>query len=1274
MPNTNVLSNLSRLRTKLVLSIPTIILIFLAFRLGIAWGTSPPSDKFFAAPSVVTDTNTPTNSPTATPMHAGDLDPSFGTNGKASVDIYGGDYARDVVVQTDGKIIVGGTSQFNGNEDFSLARFNPDGTLDINFGVNGTVRTPFDNFNSGDKAWCMALQPDGKIILAGTSATSSQTSIALARYNSDGVLDTTFDGDGKVAIPNSDVAFISDMALQPDGKIVLAGDASGFLGVRLNSNGSLDNTFDGDGILNPSFGHQAYAVKIQPDGRIIFAGYAFIAGGDTDFALLRCNPDGSLDTTFGSNGTVTTPIGPNQAQDTVSSLALQSGGKIVAGGYTSGQGRYGCALARYNNDGSIDSSFGTNGKTVTFIGAGDSLITAMVLDSVERIVVSASARLLNGYPDFAVGRYTENGESDITFGSGGTAITPFSTNEDTASAVRLQTDGRIIVAGYDGDYVVARYEGASNPSPTATSTVSATSTATYTPTPGLPPTLGNYPDTSLMLSGNTQITPDAIPMDAAKINVSTSTNFLGNFEGDPLSGIVRITNARPAGAYLVTVTAIHASGLTAATTFTMTVTAPTTCNPVTFAPVANFSTAHSGNVLSTVGDFNRDGKQDFAVADGYASVLVLLGTGTGAYASPFFFAAGTNPRAITVGDFNGDGKQDLAVANVGSNDVSILLGDGTGNFGAPTNFAVSASPWSVAVGDFNQDNRQDLVVAHATLSNVVSVLLGNGEGGFTVTTVGAGSQPEWASVGDFNGDGKHDLAVANYSSNNVSILLGDGAGGFSAPTNFGVGSGPASIAVGDLNGDHIQDLAVGNLNGGSSGNVSILLGNGAGGFASATNVGSTPRGVTFADFNGDGNQDLAELVGASVYILLGDGTGSLGAPTSYSFGSTTGYSFAVGDFNGDGKQDLGVTYLSSTSLSIRLRSCAATPTITPTLTATATATNTATPISTATNTPMSTATATFTPTGVPSETPAISGTVTYGNAVSGPTPPRFVSNVMISGTGSPIVSTITAFPDGTYMLSGFGASSYTVTPSKAGGINGSITSFDAAKIAQHVAGVSMLTGNQLVVADVSGNGTISSFDAGQIARYVAAVTGSGSTGNWIFTPLNKMYASVTTSITGEDYSALLMGEISGNWSNAGARPIGSGIEKNIAVDLPKLEISTYKDVVIPVSVQGVADKGIVSYEFDLRYDPSVIQPSKNSVDLAGTASRGLSAVVNASEPGVLRVVVYGPMPINENGVLLNLRFTPVGKPGSSSTLSFDRIMFNEGEPRVSTTDGHIELF
>ena len=189
---------------------------------------------------------------------------------------------------------------------------------------------------------------------------------------------------------------------------------------------------------------------------------------------------------------------------------------------------------------------------------------------------------------------------------------------------------------------------------------------------------------------------------------------------------------------------------------------------------------------------------------------------------------------------------------------------------------------------------------------------------------------------------------------------------------------------------------------------------------------------------------------------------------------------------------------------------------------------------------------------------------------------------------------------------------------------------------------------------------------------------------WIFMPVSRAYASVSSSITGQDYSALLMGEVSGNWTNTGARPVGSrqlavgsnssGPEPSTAVKLPLIETPTDGEIIVPVTVQSVANKGIISYEFELRYDPSVIQPEVNPVDTDGTVSSRLSVAANTEEPGLLRVAVYGPLPISSNGVLLNLKFTAIGAPGAVSPLVWERIMFNEGSPRVRTADGQIELF
>lgn len=327
---------------------------------------------------------------------------------------------------------------------------------------------------------------------------------------------------------------------------------------------------------------------------------------------------------------------------------------------------------------------------------------------------------------------------------------------------------------------------------------------------------------------------------------------------------------------------------------------------------------------------------------------------------------------------------------------------------------------------------------------------------------------------------------------------------------------------------------------------------------------------------------------------------------------------------------------------------------------------------TATSTPTNTPTNTATPTATPTAPPAITGTVTYGNSIGAPAS-RFVSNVLISGAGSPNVSTLTGGL-GTYSLSGFGSGSYTITPSKSGGSNGSITSFDAAKIAQYVSGNILLSPAQQIVADASGAGGISSFDAALLAHYAISTQPSGMAGNWVFSPVNNTHATVSNNITGEDYTALLIGDVSGNWADTGARPDkANGPELPATINAPRLTAPANADVIVPVGIEGAKGKGIISYQFDLRYDPSVIKPSTDPVDVAGTVSRALTAVANSDEPGLLRVVIYGPMPIEGNGALLNLRFTAVGKPGEVSPLTWEHIIFNEGDPQVTQMDGQIEI-
>ena len=346
-------------------------------------------------------------------------------------------------------------------------------------------------------------------------------------------------------------------------------------------------------------------------------------------------------------------------------------------------------------------------------------------------------------------------------------------------------------------------------------------------------------------------------------------------------------------------------------------------------------------------DFDRDGRPDLVVANsGSDNISVLLGTGNGSFAAALTIAVGDSPHGLTAADVNRDGKPDVVVANSGSDTISVLLGNGAGGFalasGSP--IPVANSPWYVVAADLNNDGNPDLAITHTGFEGGVAatqltILLGNGAGGFAPapgSPITVGRIPYGVAVADFNRDGKPDLAVANQFSSSVSILLGNGDGTFAAAPGspITVGSGPSWVAAGDFNEDGRPDLAVTNQ---GSGNVSILLGNGAGGFTAAPPVaaGTGPTPVVARDLNGDGHLDLAvgnigtfrDAGADTVSILLGNGDGTFRAAASSPL--TVGdkpFSLTVADFDGDGRPDLAVANYGSNNVSVLLNT---TPDLTP---------------------------------------------------------------------------------------------------------------------------------------------------------------------------------------------------------------------------------------------------------------------------------------------------------------------------------------------------------
>lgn len=431
---------------------------------------------------------------------SGDLDPSFGVKGRQTTKmLVEAPYSqlaipRSIVIQPDGKIVVGGSAYASVTRDaFTLVRYNTDGSHDTTFGTNGVVRIPF--FPTGyEQAYSIALQPDGKIVAAGLAylgiapSNDANTAFAVARYNADGSFDKTFGIDGKVTTDfTATLDEAREVMVQPDGKIVVAGFITphatndgfyDFAVVRYNPDGSIDTSFGDGGHTFTDFnggGDFPQGAVLQPDGKIVLAGLTSNPNSPNQhFGLARYLPNGALDPAFGSGGKVVTTFGAYS--ENARSIKLAPDGKLVvvgdayfASGYN-GQNDY--ALARYNPNGSLDTTFNGTGKLLRGAGLGgfdsdnSELGYDVVLQPDGKMIVTGQSRLFrqtNGADvDLEVFRLNTNGSLDTTFGNGGTTYTDWAeifflpTPPDYGTG--RSADGRLGIAGAlqdDGKLVVA---------------------------------------------------------------------------------------------------------------------------------------------------------------------------------------------------------------------------------------------------------------------------------------------------------------------------------------------------------------------------------------------------------------------------------------------------------------------------------------------------------------------------------------------------------------------------------------------------------------------------------------------------------------------------------------------------------------------------------------------------------------------------------------------------------------------------------------------------
>ena len=432
----------------------------------------------------------------ATPAGAapGDPDPTFGTGGQVQTDFMGTvDHISDIALQPDGKILAVGRAENpgsifgfcpapgavltgcgNGNSNWALARYNPDGTQDTSFGLGGKEAITWDALNlTGGRAHGVALNPDGSYAVAGYVFAQALVSGCPSLTNQPAV--SIFSADGSTAGLQTPFFTCDEpwgefqaITRQPDGKLVAGGwvflsGGADFLVARLTAGGSADVSFGGGGRVTTDLSEggddRVEDVAVAPDGKVLAAGHS-----GNRFALARYTSGGALDGSFGVNGFVTTTFGPGESE--AKALALQDG-KILLGGHASAT----FALARYNADGSLDTSFGSAGTTVTNLAGGGTTV------SIEDIRIQPDGKIVaagRAGGVLTVARYSSNGILDPGFGQSGVASAP-SAGMLTAEgyAVAVQPDGGIVVGGSRGpdslmDFAVMRFLGDGNPPPTIT--------------------------------------------------------------------------------------------------------------------------------------------------------------------------------------------------------------------------------------------------------------------------------------------------------------------------------------------------------------------------------------------------------------------------------------------------------------------------------------------------------------------------------------------------------------------------------------------------------------------------------------------------------------------------------------------------------------------------------------------------------------------------------------------------------------------------------------
>ena len=636
----------------------------------------------------------------------GDLDTTFDVDGKVFTTIGGSSSAADMAVQADGKIVVVGNGFLtSSNYDVVLARYNTDGSLDTSFGSGGTVHLMEANYQSADG---LAIRLDGKIIIVGKEGPDNPSNLAIYRLNPDGSLDTTFGTNGK-SILNVPGSAGVDVVLQPDGKIVVAGAVSfDFAVFRFNSDGTADTTFNTTGYNIFPNTWSAFAVALQADGKIIVGGSLSIYSR-------------GLWGRFNTNGTLEDNLW--QTDVDIRDVAVQTDGKIVFVGYGVGSVTSGMAITRYNADKTLDRNFGNIGiNFVSFRAIPEFAEANAVAIQPDGRIIFGGYVVGNNPTTFALARFNTHGFLDVGFGDSGKVETSMgATNNGSGqqiTALQIQPDGKVVAAGYNRNpsntmdtIAIARYNGGgSNTLPNRAAFDydgdGRSDISVYRPSTN---TWYNF----LSLNSTYDIRQFGIGAD-----VPVPADYTSDGRTD--ISIYRQSNGSWWYEYFI--------------------------NSNTLRATVGSTTA--GNSKPLPSDFDGDGRADFVLYSPSTGLWSRKSSATAMTSNITFGIVGDKP---IIGDFDGDGKSDPAIFRPSTGDWWYL---------SSINNAQLATRWGISTdipvpADYDGDRKTDFAV-YRPLEGVWYIYNSSNN---SSTIMRFGIAEDKPVVADYDGDGKADIAV-----------------------------------------------------------------------------------------------------------------------------------------------------------------------------------------------------------------------------------------------------------------------------------------------------------------------------------------------------------------------------------------------------------------------------------------------------------------------------------------------------------------------------------